>query len=140
MSDEPPVKLSSIAPEKGGFQSLRRELGITSFGINAISFRPGQRGRVHRHERQEEAYLVISGELTVLTGDDEHVLGPGDLASVAPETRRQLVNAGSDPVVFVALGGYGEHAGRDGIAWTDWDEAGDGRPPQEVEMPADLPR
>ena len=31
------------------FVSLRRELGVTSFGLNQILLRPGQRGRIHRH-------------------------------------------------------------------------------------------
>jgi uncharacterized cupin superfamily protein len=36
------------------FQSLRRELGVQSFGINLMRLEAGQRGRIHRHERQEE--------------------------------------------------------------------------------------
>ncbi len=36
------------------FQTLRRELGVSSFGINLIALAPGERGRIHSHERQEE--------------------------------------------------------------------------------------
>ena len=35
------------------FQRLREPLGVRSFGINLIRLQPGQRGRIHRHERQE---------------------------------------------------------------------------------------
>ena len=57
------TQLQPAAAER--FVSLRRELGVTSFGINQIILRPGERGRIHRHERQEEVYLVIDGTLTV---------------------------------------------------------------------------
>jgi uncharacterized cupin superfamily protein len=123
------------------FVRLRAELGVSSFGLNQITLRPGQRGRIHRHERQEEVYIVLEGELTLVLGAaDERVLGQGEIARVGPEVRRQLVNAGAQPLLLLALGGAGEHAGRDGRAWASWDEGGDGRAPQEVPLPEDLPR
>ncbi|MEA2157457.1 MAG: hypothetical protein QOE11_3597 [Solirubrobacteraceae bacterium] len=122
------------------FQALRRELGVSSFGINLIRLGPGERGRIHAHERQEEVYLVLDGELTLLVEGDEHVLAADELARVGPAARRQLVNAGPDRLVLLALGGSGEHAGRDGLAWTSWDEDDSpGRPPQEVPLPENLP-
>jgi uncharacterized cupin superfamily protein len=36
------------------FVSLRRALGVTSFGFNQITLQPGERGRIHRHREQEE--------------------------------------------------------------------------------------
>jgi uncharacterized cupin superfamily protein len=41
------------------FQSLRRPLGVHSFGMNLIVLQPRQRLRVHAHEQQEEVYLVL---------------------------------------------------------------------------------
>jgi uncharacterized cupin superfamily protein len=124
-------------PER--FQTLRRELGVEGFGINLIVLRPGQRGRIHSHERQEEVYLVLEGELTLLVEGEPHVLGPDGIARVGPAARRQLVNAGARTLVLLALGGSGEHRGRDGRAWSAWDERGPGAPPQEVPLPDDLP-
>ncbi|MEJ7892981.1 MAG: cupin domain-containing protein [Solirubrobacteraceae bacterium] len=101
-------------------------------------FEPGQRSRIHRHERQEEVYLPLRGELTlILEGTDEHVLGAGDLVRVGPDVRRQLLNRGSDRLELLALGGSGEHEGRDGRAYAAWDEEGAGRSPAEVPFPAD---
>lgn len=121
------------------FQTLRRELGVTSFGMNLIVLAPRQRGRIHAHERQEEVYLVLDGELTLVVEGEERVLGRDAIIRVGPAVRRQLVNAGSGPVVLLALGGHGEHEGRDGRAFSAWDEPGPGRPPQEVPLPEDLP-
>jgi uncharacterized cupin superfamily protein len=121
------------------FHSLRRELGVSTFGINLMILEPGQRGRIHAHERQEEVYLVLEGELTVLIEGVEHVLGPDRLVRIGAPVRRQLINAGARPVVLVALCGSSEHAGRDGRAWVSWEDDGPGLPPQEIPLPDDLP-
>jgi hypothetical protein len=67
------------------------------------------------------------------------VVSRAGLVRVAPDVRRQLVNHGDERLVLLALGGGGEHVGRDGRAWESWDEGGPGRPPQEVPLPDDLP-
>jgi uncharacterized cupin superfamily protein len=133
------ISLGSIDHAGGDrFQRLRAELGVESFGLNLIRLAPRQRGRIHAHERQEEVYVVLSGTLTLATADGEHELGPGACARVAPAVRRQLVNRGRERCVLLALGGAEPHHGRDGIAFDDWDAA-EGRSPQEMPMPPDLP-
>ena len=120
------------------FVPLRRQLGVSSFGLNQIVLQPGQRGRIHRHGSQEEVYLVLDGTLTLLVEGEESVLERGELVRVAPALRRQLVNRGADVLLVLAIGGASEHVGRDGEAFTSWD-AQDGAPPQEVPLPEDLP-
>ena len=120
------------------FVPLRRQLGVGSFGINQIVLRPRQRGRIHRHREQEEVYLVLEGTLTIAIEGKEHVLERGELLRIAPDLRRQLINAGGEPAVLVALGGSGEHQGRDGEAFTSWDQE-TGAPPQETPYPDNLP-
>src|ERR1700722_2261971 len=110
------------------FQTVRRELGVGAFGINLVLLAPRERGRIHSHDRQEEVYLVLAGELTLIVESVEHVLGTRRLARVGPGVRRQLVNAGRERLVLLALGGAGEHVGRDGRAWEAWEQGGDGRP------------
>ncbi len=121
------------------FQSLRRQLGVSAFGINLMILQPGERGRIHAQHRQEEVYLVLEGELTLLIEGVGHVLGPDRLVRVGAPVRRQLINAGPRRVVMVALGGSGEHLGRDGQAWVSWEDDGPGRPPQEIPLPENLP-
>jgi uncharacterized cupin superfamily protein len=137
---DPDISFAEIAPATGErFQALRRQLGVTSFGLNLIVLEPRQRGRIHSHERQEEVYLVLEGELTLGVEGVDHSVGEGHLVRVGPSVRRQLVNRGPERLVLLALGGSGEHAGRDGHAWSAWEEGGEGRPPQEVPLPEDLP-
>jgi uncharacterized cupin superfamily protein len=120
------------------FQALRRELGVSTFGLNLILLQPGQVGRIHRHEHQEEVYLVLDGELSLYVEGEERVLGQGALARVAPSVRRQLVNRRPQRVVLLALGGATDHTGRDGVAYESWEDS-KGASPQEVPLPADVP-
>lgn len=132
------VSFSAIERDNGErLQGLRAALGVTSFGINRLTFQPRQRGRIHAHERQEEVYVVLEGELTLLIEGVEHKLGPDAVVRVGPSVRRQLFNAGPARLVVLALGGSGEHAGRDGRAWTAWEDSGPGASPQDVPLPDD---
>jgi uncharacterized cupin superfamily protein len=134
------ITVASLDPEGGKrFQSLRRALGVSTFGMNLITLQTCQRGRIHAHTGQEEVYVVLEGELTLVVQDGEHVLGRGQAVRVAPAVRRQLVNRGPRRLVLLALGGAEEHHGRDGRAWAAWDEGGEGRAPADVPLPEDLP-
>ena len=134
------VSYSKLDPDTDErFLSLRRELGITTFGINQIRLRPGQRGRIHLHTKQEEVFLVLSGTLTLWIEGEPRELTQGELARVGPSVKRQLANR--DPrqdLLILALGGHNEHVGRDGEAFEAWDQE-TGAPPQEVPLPEDEP-
>jgi mannose-6-phosphate isomerase-like protein (cupin superfamily) len=124
------TRLEPDSPER--FVPLRRRLGVTSFGINQIVLRPGERGRIHRHVHQEEVYLVLEGRLALIVEGEESELAAGELIRVAPGVRRQLVNRGPDRLVLLALGAAGEHQGRDGEAFVAWED-------ETAVSPADLP-
>jgi uncharacterized cupin superfamily protein len=119
------------------FVALRRQLGVSSFGINQMELAPGQRSRIHRHGRQEEVYLVLEGTLTLLVEGEPHELERGELVRVAPGVRRQLVNRGPGRLSLLALGGHGEHQGRDAEAFAAWEQT-DGAAPADVPWPPDL--
>ena len=134
------VSYTSLDPAgEDRFQRLRQELGISSFGLNLLRLRPGGSSRIHRHEHQEEAYLVLEGTLTLVVEAEPRELRRGDLARVAPDVRRQLVNRTREPLLLLAIGGAKEHVGRDGRAYRSWDEAGELSPPADVPIPDDLP-
>lgn len=120
------------------FQSLRRALGVSTFGVNLMLLQPGQQGRIHRHQRQEEVYLVLEGVLTLVVEGEERDLERGEIARVAPEVRRQLINRGAEQAAILALGGANPHEGRDGQAFESWADAV-GAEPASIPLPADLP-
>jgi mannose-6-phosphate isomerase-like protein (cupin superfamily) len=121
------------------FQRLRNDLGVDSFGLNLLRLSPGARSRIHRHEHQEEVYVVLEGTLTLLVEDEPTEVPRGGLARVAPDVRRQLVNRHPEPLAIIAIGGATPHEGRDGRAYESWEETGEGKSPQEVPFPPDIP-
>ena len=80
----------------------------------------------------------LEGTLTIAIEGEEQRLERGELISVAPSLRRQLINADRETLLLLAIGAEGEHVGRDGEAFEDWDDEG-GRTPQEVPLPEDRP-
>jgi quercetin dioxygenase-like cupin family protein len=98
-----------------GFRKVRRALGVTAFGVNAIELPPGYETGRHYHEEQEELYFVHRGRIEMTFGDDEvHELGPGGLARVDASTVRKVKCLGDEPAVYLAIGGKGGYVGRDG--------------------------
>jgi quercetin dioxygenase-like cupin family protein len=127
-------------PPEQRFARLRTPLGVSSFGINVLTFEPGQRNRIHRHRRQEEVYVVLEGTLTLLVEGEPHEYLVGDVVRVAPQVRRQLLNRGPAALRLLALGGDADHQHepRDAEAFNDWSETEAGTP-QTVPVPDDLP-
>jgi mannose-6-phosphate isomerase-like protein (cupin superfamily) len=98
-----------------GFRKLRRELGVTEFGVNAIVVPPGYETGRHFHDRQQELYFVHRGRLEFGFGDGStHVLGPGSAARVDAATIRKVKNVGNEDAVYVIVGAEGGYVGRDG--------------------------
>jgi quercetin dioxygenase-like cupin family protein len=119
------------------FRMVRRELGVSAFGINQITLAPGQRMRIHRHAHQEEVYVVLAGILTLFVEGDAREYGADEIIRVAPDVRRQLVNRGPATLVVLALGAAGEHQSRDAEAFTEWSQE-QGASPRDVPLPPDL--
>ena len=109
-----------------GFRKIRRELGVTAFGVNAIVMPPRYRSGRHSHEEQEELYLCFSGRLEMEFGDGSvHEMRPGTFARVDPATVREVRNPTDEEAVYVIVGGKDGYVGRDGKLPDDEDpEAG----------------
>jgi uncharacterized cupin superfamily protein len=97
-----------------GFRSIRRALGVTAFGVNALVIPPGQEGVHHYHDVQDELYFVHSGRARFRVGDEERELGPGGLVHVESTTPRVVANVGDDDLVLLVVGGKDGYVGRDG--------------------------
>ena len=98
-----------------GFRKIRRAVGVTAFGVNAIEIPPGYETGRHFHDEQEEVYFVHRGRIEMEFGDgSKHVLGPGGVARVDAPTVRKIKNVGEEPAVYVIAGGKDGYVGRDG--------------------------
>ena len=52
-----------------GFRKVRKGLGVTAFGVNAIVMPPGIESGFHYHDTQEELYFVHRGTIEMVFGD-----------------------------------------------------------------------
>jgi quercetin dioxygenase-like cupin family protein len=102
--------------EGPGFRKIRKELGVTAFGVNAIVLPPSYATGSHYHDEQEELYFVHSGRVEFEFGDGTtQQLGPGGLAWVDAPTPRKVKNlSDSEDAVYVVVGGKDGYVGRDG--------------------------
>ena len=99
-----------------GFRKVRRAMGITAFGVNAIVYPPGQEGFLHYHEHQDELYFVHSGRGVFEVDGETRELGPGGLCHVEAETARKVSNTSADEdLVMLVVGGKGGYVERDGM-------------------------
>ena len=101
-----------------GFRKIRRELGVTAFGMNALVIPPGVGSGKHFHDEQEETYFVHQGQVEFEFGEGDdattQVLGPGGLARVDAHTVRSVRNVGDEDLILVVVGGKDGYVGRDG--------------------------
>jgi mannose-6-phosphate isomerase-like protein (cupin superfamily) len=97
-----------------GFRKIRRGLGVTAFGANAIVMPPGYDGFLHYHDTQDELYFVHRGTAQFEVDGEVRELGPGGIVHVESTTPRKFSNVGDDDLVVVAVGGKGGYVERDG--------------------------
>jgi uncharacterized cupin superfamily protein len=103
--------------EGPGFRKIRQALEVTEFGVNAVVLPPGYESRRHYHDRQQELYVVMRGEIEFDLDGAKQTLGPGGLARVdAPIVRSLRNTSSSDDAVYLCVGGEGGYVGRDGHA------------------------
>jgi mannose-6-phosphate isomerase-like protein (cupin superfamily) len=98
-----------------GFRKVRRALGITAFGVNAIVFPPGFEGFLHFHEQQDELYFVHRGRARVEVGGETREVDEGGLVHVESTTPRRVSNASdTEDLVLLVVGGKDGYVERDG--------------------------
>jgi quercetin dioxygenase-like cupin family protein len=97
------------APNHRGVVGLRlqgwEEGGPTNQWLGYSQFLPGG-GAGPDATPFEKVYLVIEGEMTVIVGDTETVLGPMDSCTIALGELREIVNRGNHVCKMVVVVPY----------------------------------
>src|ERR1700686_3608177 len=100
-----------------GFRKVRKGLGVTAFGFNAIVMPPGFESGAHAHDLQEELYFVHRGTIEMEFGDGStQLLEEGAFARVDAATFRKVRNVGEGDAIYLCAGGKDGYIGRDGRA------------------------
>ena len=108
-------EIDDMAPQFGMPAEMQarfagQPLGLDRTGLTYFRLAPGFRIPFgHRHEDQEEVYVVIRGSARIKVGDDVLELGELDAVRVPGDTLRNL-EGGPDGAEVIA---FGERAGQD---------------------------
>lgn len=103
-----------------GFRKVRKGLGVTAFGVNAIVLPAGMDTGFHFHDVQEELYFLHRGTIEIEFGDGiTQRLTEGGLARVDAATLRKIRNVGDVDAVYLCAGGKDGYVGRDGRVGPD---------------------
>jgi uncharacterized cupin superfamily protein len=92
--------------EKGGaIYPLEPEGGpFTDFGVNVHVLWPGEPSALYHSENVREAFLVLSGECTLLVEEEERPLRQWDFFHCPAGTHHIFVGAGDAPCAILMIG------------------------------------
>jgi uncharacterized cupin superfamily protein len=113
--ERPPsiVNLDEVAGEtydRPGYAGLERDLaraaGSSATGLRHVVLEPGCLGTVpHCHSAEEEIFVVLEGEGTLLLGEDEHPVRAGSVVARPPGTGvTHALRAGEGGLTYLAYG------------------------------------
>jgi uncharacterized cupin superfamily protein len=96
----------------------RKTLGAEAFGFNVVDIETGGQIPAHDHtgDNQEEVFVILEGEGTIVTDDTEHDAPAGTFCRFAPEVTRTIRNK-SDANVRALLIGVPVDSGYQGMGW-----------------------
>ena len=100
----------------------RSELDSDHLGVSYFNYTPGTRAPYgHKHQVQEEAYVVVSGSGRIKLDDDVLDIEQWDVVRIAPTVIRAL-EAGPNGLEIIAIGGPRPEEGDGELVpgwWTD---------------------
>jgi uncharacterized cupin superfamily protein len=96
----------------------RKTLGAEAFGFNVVDIEAGGQIPAHDHtgDNQEEVFIILEGNGTIVTDGEEHDAPAGTFCRFAPEVNRTIQN-GSDSKVRALLIGVPVDSGYQGMGW-----------------------
>jgi len=91
-------------PDEMQARFARREIDGETLGLSLFTLEPGFRIPFgHKHETQEEVYVVVRGSARVKVGDEIVELAQWDAIRLDKDTMR-AVEAGPDGIEYLAFG------------------------------------
>jgi quercetin dioxygenase-like cupin family protein len=96
----------------------RKTLGAEAFGFNVVDIEAGGEIPAHDHtgDKQEEVFIILDGQGTIVTDGEEHAAPAGTFCRLAPEVNRTIKN-NSDATVRALLIGVPVDSGYQGMGW-----------------------
>ena len=96
----------------------RKTLGAEAFGFNVVDIEAGGQIPAHDHtgDNQEEVFIILEGDATIVADEEEHEAPAGTFCRYAPEVNRTIRNK-SDGNVRALLIGVPADSGYQQMPW-----------------------
>ena len=84
----------------------RKTLGAEAFGFNVVEIEAGGQIPEHNHaeEDQEEVFIILEGQGTIVTDGTEHDAPAGTFCRFAPDVNRTIRNRSDAPIRALLIG------------------------------------
>jgi quercetin dioxygenase-like cupin family protein len=84
----------------------RKTLGAEAFGFNVVDIEAGGEIPAHDHsgDNQEEVFIILEGQGTIVTDGEEHDAPAGTFCRFAPEVNRTVRNTSDANVRALLIG------------------------------------
>jgi mannose-6-phosphate isomerase-like protein (cupin superfamily) len=79
----------------GNVEFLARTADTPRFNFGIIEIAAGRELESHVHDEEDDAFYILSGEMTFAFGDDEVAAGPGTFVLVPPGVEHGFRNDGA---------------------------------------------
>lgn len=89
---------------------LGKQLEAGNFGARLWRLRPGEASTKHRHQREEELYVLLEGRGRIRVDEQALELGPLDSLLVEPDSMRQIFNDTEAEALWLVVGSPKEAA------------------------------
>lgn len=99
-------KLSMPIEKVKDKEFLARRLKCEGVGFGIVRIKPGKGAEyVHQHRVQEEVFITLKGEGTIILDGRRIAMPEGTVVRVSPEVKRAIGNDSRRDVVFLIMGG-----------------------------------
>ena len=89
---------------------LAKQVEASSLGARLWRLRPGEASTKHRHQAEEELYVLLEGRGRIRVDEELLELGPLDSLLVEPESVRQVFNDTDVEALWLVVGAPSEGA------------------------------
>ncbi|MDP2919304.1 MAG: cupin domain-containing protein [Dehalococcoidia bacterium] len=84
------------------FEEKEFSSSIDVFHLNIVN--PGTAVEPHRHDNEEQVFFILSGVGKIKVGREERTVREGDAIYLPPRLTHTLLNTGTHPLRFLAIG------------------------------------
>lgn len=81
---------------------LNKDLGSQNLAITWVDCEPGSRQKDHRHDEQEQVYVIVRGRGLMRVRDEEEEVLEGTMVFVPPGHDHSILNTGTDTLTYVS--------------------------------------